>query len=115
MPEFKYEALDKRGKLIRGTMDAPDVDFIAAKLRSMGYYPTKVEAAVPTMNPGIAGQRDLERTKAADERIRQGIVIAERHRGRSCQGDTAVQACQRGAFKGGYTSEIPDIIRTYGG
>ncbi|GAB4321691.1 MAG: type II secretion system F family protein [Candidatus Sumerlaeia bacterium] len=44
MAHFAYEALDKGGKQIKGTIEAPNEEVIIEKLRSMGYYPLKVEA-----------------------------------------------------------------------
>lgn len=42
MPEFYYEALDKGGKQVGGTIDAASEDVIIEKLKGMGYYPLKV-------------------------------------------------------------------------
>lgn len=42
MAEFYYEALDKGGKQVRGTIDAANEEVIVEKLRNMGYYPLKV-------------------------------------------------------------------------
>ncbi|CAN5455712.1 type II secretion system F family protein [soil metagenome] len=42
MGEFAYEALDKGGKQVRGTIEAANEEVIVEKLRGMGYYPLKV-------------------------------------------------------------------------
>ena len=42
MPEFTYEALDRQGKQVKGTIEAGNEDVIIEKLRDMGYYPLKV-------------------------------------------------------------------------
>lgn len=42
MALFYYEALDKSGKALKGTIEAADEDMIIQRLRGMGYYPTKV-------------------------------------------------------------------------
>jgi type IV pilus assembly protein PilC len=42
MAQFTYEALDKGGKLVKGSIDAPNEDVIAEKLRDMGFYPLKI-------------------------------------------------------------------------
>lgn len=42
MAQFSYEALDKGGKLVKGSIDAPNEDVIAEKLRDMGFYPLKI-------------------------------------------------------------------------
>lgn len=44
MPEFAYEALDKTGKQVKGTIEAGSEEVIIEKLRDMGYYPLKVAA-----------------------------------------------------------------------
>lgn len=43
MPEFAYEALDKTGKQVKGSIEASSEEIIIEKLRDMGYYPLKVE------------------------------------------------------------------------
>lgn len=52
MPEYSYEALDKGGKQVKGTIDATNEDVIIEKLRDMGYYPLRV-----TPNKKKAGQQ----------------------------------------------------------
>lgn len=42
MPEFYYEALERGGKQVKGTIEAANEDVIIDKLRGMGYYPLKV-------------------------------------------------------------------------
>lgn len=42
MPKYAYEALDKGGKQVRGTIDASNEEIIIEKLRDMGYYPLRV-------------------------------------------------------------------------
>ena len=42
MPEFYYEALERGGKQVKGTIEAANEDVIIEKLRGMGYYPLKV-------------------------------------------------------------------------
>lgn len=42
MANYYFEALDKGGKQINGTLDAANEDVILEKLRGMGYYPVKV-------------------------------------------------------------------------
>lgn len=77
MPLFKCEALDKRGKMVRMTIDLPSADAAVSKLREMGYYPTKVEPAEPGTNPEIAMSEDMARTEAADTRIRAALQEAK--------------------------------------
>lgn len=54
MPTFYYEALDKGGKQVRGSIEASNEDTIVEKLRGMGYYPLKV-----VMQKKKAGDMDL--------------------------------------------------------
>ncbi len=42
MATYTYEALDKGGKPIRGTIEAETEETVLERLRNMGYYPTKV-------------------------------------------------------------------------
>ena len=42
MAEFSYEALDKGGKQVKGTIEASSEEVIIEKLRDMGYYPLRV-------------------------------------------------------------------------
>lgn len=44
MAQYKYEALDKSGKQVKGIIDAANEEVIIEKLRGMGYYPLKVAA-----------------------------------------------------------------------
>lgn len=55
MPIFYYEALDKNGKGLKGTIEAPSEEAIVERLRGMGYYPTKVNRS----KQGV-GQLNLE-------------------------------------------------------
>lgn len=41
MPVFDYEALDRAGKKIRGTIEAETQEVIIEKLRGMGYFPIR--------------------------------------------------------------------------
>lgn len=42
MPEYAYEALDRSGKQVKGTIDAANEEVIIEKLRDMGFYPLRV-------------------------------------------------------------------------
>lgn len=44
MPTFSYQAVDKSGKLTKGTMTAPDKGKVEAALRAKNLVPTKVNA-----------------------------------------------------------------------
>lgn len=54
MADYYYEALDRGGKQVRGTIDAANEDVIVEKLRGMGYYPLKV-----VLHKKSAAQADL--------------------------------------------------------
>jgi type IV pilus assembly protein PilC len=41
--KFEYEVRDKRGKLVKGKLDAPNETALVQKLRGMGYAPLKVK------------------------------------------------------------------------
>jgi type IV pilus assembly protein PilC len=47
MPEFCYVAMDSRGKETKGKLDVADQNEAIGRLKSMGYFPTRVEAAKP--------------------------------------------------------------------
>lgn len=51
MSFFRYEALDRAGKLVMGTMDAPSESAVNARLMQMGYRPHRV---APAGNSGVA-------------------------------------------------------------
>ncbi len=43
MPDYAYEALDRSGKQIRGTIEAANEELILDKLRDMGFYALRIE------------------------------------------------------------------------
>lgn len=45
MPEFIYKASDRTGKIIEGSIEAPDDAAVIGKLRSMGFIPIRIESA----------------------------------------------------------------------
>src|SRR5436309_1783160 len=45
MPFYRYEAVDRSGKSVMGTMDAPGEPEVYARLAQMGYSPCTVTAA----------------------------------------------------------------------
>jgi type IV pilus assembly protein PilC len=47
MPEFCYVAMDSRGKETKGKIDVADQNEAIGRLKSMGFFPTRVEAAKP--------------------------------------------------------------------
>jgi type IV pilus assembly protein PilC len=68
MPMYNYKARDEAGKSVHGVLEAASNDEIAAKLRKMGYMPTKINEA----SPGIK----LDNLGARFERVRiENIVM----------------------------------------
>jgi type IV pilus assembly protein PilC len=47
MPEFCYIAMDSRGKETKGKLAVADQSEAIKRLKSMGYFPTRVDAARP--------------------------------------------------------------------
>src|SRR4051794_9932370 len=45
MPEFCYVAMDARGKELKGKLDVADQAEAIVRLKSMGYFPTRVEVS----------------------------------------------------------------------
>src|ERR1041385_5228650 len=84
MPEFCYVAMDARGKETKGKLDVADQNEAIGRLKSMGYFPTRVEAAKP---------------KAA-----RGGKPAARNTARSASGSTFVR---RGGLKSAFNFQIP--------
>lgn len=51
MSFYRYEAVDRSGKIVMGTMDAPTESDVNARLNQMGYRPQRVSAAPSTAAP----------------------------------------------------------------
>jgi type IV pilus assembly protein PilC len=47
MPEFSYVAMDSRGKETKGKLDVADQAEAIGRLKSMGYFPTRIEESKP--------------------------------------------------------------------
>ena len=41
---FAYKVRDQQGKMIEGTLEAPNQELVASKLREMGYAPLEIRA-----------------------------------------------------------------------
>jgi type IV pilus assembly protein PilC len=63
MPEFCYVAMDSRGKETSGKLDVADQNEAIKRLKNMGYFPTRVEAAKSKEAPR-AGRAVRERRSA---------------------------------------------------
>jgi type IV pilus assembly protein PilC len=76
MPEFCYVAMDSRGKETKGKLDVADQNEAIGRLKSMGYFPTRVEAAKP--KPSRAGNKKAAtsgRTRARAHGVMSGLNI----------------------------------------
>lgn len=66
MGVFSYEALDGKGKRIKGVVDADSESHAVTKLRARGVYPTKLRSGEEgTKNPSLLGGRVGTRQVAA--------------------------------------------------
>lgn len=54
MPNFQYNAMDAKGELTSGTVDAPNETEALAKLRASGLYPTQIAEAGKGAKKGAA-------------------------------------------------------------
>jgi general secretion pathway protein F len=64
MPEFRYEAVDARGKARRGLIDAETSRHVRDQLRGLGLFPTAIEAAI-SADAGTGGTIDRTRLPSA--------------------------------------------------
>jgi type IV pilus assembly protein PilC len=55
MPKFQYEALNAAGQEIKDELDAPNSEDAIAKIRALGYFPTKVRQKGGAKKPAAAG------------------------------------------------------------
>src|SRR5512139_971316 len=55
MPAFRYEAVDGRGKLRQGTLDAGTARQARDRLRAEGLFPTLVETVAAAVPAGAGG------------------------------------------------------------
>jgi type IV pilus assembly protein PilC len=70
MPEFCYVAMDSHGKEAKGKLDVADQNEAIGRLKSMGYFPTRVEVGKP--DKSSAGKKRVVRSAAAGARGRYG-------------------------------------------
>lgn len=54
MPTFSYRATDAGGKLVTGSLDAPDKDVAAERLQKENYYPISIEPKTDSKYEGFA-------------------------------------------------------------
>ncbi|MFO0823513.1 MAG: type II secretion system F family protein [Gemmataceae bacterium] len=57
MPNFKYEALDTSGKEVKDSVEATNEEEASAKIKSMGYFVTKLTAVASTGGGGEKGKK----------------------------------------------------------
>ena len=64
MPRYAYEAVTSAGSKTKGSMDASSRNELVARLREMGYFPTRVVEAVGEESSGLfSGFRSSKRIK----------------------------------------------------
>ncbi|MBW7956986.1 MAG: type II secretion system F family protein [Deltaproteobacteria bacterium] len=68
MEIFSYKAIDRSGKEIKGTLKARDERDLAARLRSMGYYPSSASRAARTEKES-KGRSFLRRRAGGSRRV----------------------------------------------
>ena len=61
MPTFSYRATDTGGKLITGSLDAPDKIVAAERLQKENYYPISIEAQTERKHGGIFAKTFFQR------------------------------------------------------
>ncbi len=63
MPKFQYEAMNAAGQEVKDEIDAPTSEDAIAKIRSMGYFPTKVRQKGGAKKPtATAGKKKVARS-----------------------------------------------------
>jgi type IV pilus assembly protein PilC len=62
MPKFQYEALNSAGQEIKDELDAPNSEDAIAKIRALGYFPTKVRQKGGAKKAAAAGGAKKRRT-----------------------------------------------------
>jgi type IV pilus assembly protein PilC len=67
MPNFKYEALDTSGKEVKDSVEATNEEEASAKIKSMGYFVTKL-TAVATTGGGEKGAKGKKKKKGGKSR-----------------------------------------------
>jgi type IV pilus assembly protein PilC len=67
MPNFKYEALDTSGKEVKDSVEATNEEEASAKIKSMGYFVTKL-TAVATTAGGEKGAKGKKKKKGGKSR-----------------------------------------------
>ncbi len=72
MPVFKYEALDSQGVGIKDEVEALSQKEAVSKIRNMGYFPTKVEAAAAKKKAVKA--TTITRRRGAGGRVKKKLV-----------------------------------------
>lgn len=65
MPVFTYEALNSSGQEIKDELEAPTKEEAVAKVKSLGYFPTKVSEKAGKKKIGAGRDAGIKRKKAA--------------------------------------------------
>jgi type IV pilus assembly protein PilC len=72
MPTFKYEALDTSGNEVKDSIEATNEEEASAKIKSMGYFVTKLTASAATA--GAAGKKKKKKTGKSRKTFTMGGV-----------------------------------------
>jgi type IV pilus assembly protein PilC len=72
MPEFCYVAMDSRGKETKGKLNVADQNEAIGRIKSMGYFPTRVEVGRPDETP--ANKSASSRRRGA-YRVKRGFNV----------------------------------------
>src|SRR5215470_3082627 len=62
MSFFRYEAVDRTGKIVMGTMDAPNEAMVSVRLTQMGYRPQRVMPTPGANGAGTGAMTGSQRT-----------------------------------------------------
>jgi type IV pilus assembly protein PilC len=73
MPEFCYVAMDSRGKETKGKVEVADQNEAISRLKSMGYFPTRVEVA--KTKPARDAKKTAAPARSATGALQRGFNI----------------------------------------
>ena len=65
MPKFQYEAMNASGEEVKDEIDAPNSEEAIAKIRGLGYFPTKVRQKGGAKKPAAGGAPGMPKKKKA--------------------------------------------------
>ena len=74
MPEFRYQAIDKRGRNLNGSMAAHDEPELQKKLKELGLWLTEAVTARAGANPGAAPESKVSKVRLRGKRQRRELI-----------------------------------------